>query len=339
MEKIFKNILISRTDNLGDSILTLPLVNETHKIFPDAKINILAKNYTRELYENLKFINKVFILPEKKNVFNLFQLIRELRKENIDLAILVYPRFIVALVLFFSKIKIRTGTGYRWYSFLLNHKNYEHRKYSTRHESEYNMNLLKYFSDKFEYEINFGLKTNIENKIKAKEVLSQFKLKEKKFVIIHPLSFGSSKKWPIENFMKLSDKILSETKFDVLFTGTLREEKIIKSKYKSGKINFISGLKIMDFAAVIEKSKSFISNSTGPLHLAAIVNTPVVSFFSPVQNTNPTRWEPITKRKKIFVANNDLCSLCNGGKCKSNLCMEAITVNSVFSAVLEVVRE
>ena len=78
-------------------------------------------------------------------------------------AIIVYPTFQTALIIFLSRIKNRIGTGYRWYSFLFNSKIYEHRKYAEKHELEYNVNLLKAFGINEEVSpenVNFDISIN-----------------------------------------------------------------------------------------------------------------------------------------------------------------------------------
>ena len=61
---------------------------------------------------------------------------------NFDVVMLFYPRPELAFALWLAKIPLRIGTGFRWYSFLLNKRIYEHRKDCRKHEAEYNLSLL-----------------------------------------------------------------------------------------------------------------------------------------------------------------------------------------------------
>ncbi len=58
-------------------------------------------------------------------------------------------------------------------------------------------------------------------------------------------------------------------------------------------------------AALISKAVLFIGNSTGPIHIAAAVDTYVVGLYSPVRVESPVRWGPLTDKKKIFVPQAD----------------------------------
>src|ERR1035437_769966 len=140
-----KNLLIVRTDRIGDVVLSLPLAELVKKLYPDCRITFLLKNYTKSLAEGHPFIDNILILNEKNNKISLLNNIRQIKKNSYDVAIVVYPTFITSLIIFLSGIHKRIGTGYRWYSILFNSNVYEHRKNALRHELEYNVNLLKYF--------------------------------------------------------------------------------------------------------------------------------------------------------------------------------------------------
>ena len=140
-----KNLLIVRTDRIGDVVLSLPLAELVKRHFPHCKVTYLLREYTKCLAQEHPFIDSILLLKESNGKVPIKDNYRELQKYNFDSCLIVYPTFQTALIAFLSRIKNRIGTGYRWYSFLLNHKIYEHRKYAERHELEYNVNLLKAF--------------------------------------------------------------------------------------------------------------------------------------------------------------------------------------------------
>jgi heptosyltransferase-3 len=102
--------------------------------------------------------------------------------------------------------------------------------------------------------------------------------------------------------------------------------------------SLVSTLKLKEFAALIQTAKLFIANSTGPLHIAAAVGTPVIGFFAPVRVMSPKRWGPLTDQKKIFVPDPAQCSRCKGDECQGNDCMEQITVEQVLEASLKLIH-
>jgi ADP-heptose:LPS heptosyltransferase len=89
---------------------------------------------------------------------------------------------------------------------------------------------------------------------------------------------------------------------------------------------------LKELAAFIGSARLFISNSTGPLHIAAAVGTPVIAFYPPIRECSQRRWGPLTEKKMLFTADNALCERCKGGPCQGNDCMDQITVDRVVQA-------
>ncbi len=157
-----KNILIVRTDRIGDLVLSLPLAGLIKKQYPNSKVSYLIRDYTKSIINNHPLIDEIIILKEVDGKINLFDNLKIIKRKNFDTSIVLNPTFISALILFLSGIKNRIGTGYRWYSFLFNQKVYEHRKYAEQHELEFNVNLLE--------------KLNIKNDISEKNVIYDLKI-------------------------------------------------------------------------------------------------------------------------------------------------------------------
>lgn len=85
-------------------------------------------------------------------------------------------------------------------------------------------------------------------------------------------------------------------------------------------------------AAFLGNAELFVSNSTGPLHIAAATGTPVIAFYPPILACSPRRWGPLSDRKAVFMADNVVCPRCKGGPCQGNDCMDQIKVGEVLNA-------
>ncbi len=73
MNNTVKNILIVRTDRIGDVVLSLPLADIIKKHYPDCKVSFLVRNYTKEILSNNPFIDEIIILKEENNKVNFFE--------------------------------------------------------------------------------------------------------------------------------------------------------------------------------------------------------------------------------------------------------------------------
>src|ERR1039457_4782644 len=222
-----KNLLIVRTDRIGDVILSLPLAELIKKHYPDCRVTYLLKDYTKSLAEGHPFIDDILILREKKNKISLIDNIKQIRKYSFDSAIVVYPTFITSLIIFLSRIHHRIGTGYRWYSILFNNKVFEHRKNALRHELEYNVNLLKYFGIEENVNhanVNFNLKISLKDDERVTTILKVKNINIKKLVIIiHPGSGGSAVDLPLKKFKELIEFIYHNLKAEIIISGSKSE--------------------------------------------------------------------------------------------------------------------
>ncbi|MEO8211349.1 MAG: glycosyltransferase family 9 protein [bacterium] len=293
-----KNILIARTDRLGDVILTLPLISAAKKIFNNSKVIFFVKKFTEELIKNYEGIEELIIEEDDSRFWYKFKLFRD---KKIDLVINVKPRFDLAILFFILRIKYRIGTGYRWYSFLYNYKVYEHRKTSDKHESDYNLNLLKYFFDEVNLEKEYHFKYSSDEKVKLLIKLRTHNLSlDEKFVIIHPGSGSSAKDLPFEKFTEFINEFMNAfSDYKIIFTG-LEYERILTDKIKTGvnkeyqnKLIEINGkLNLKELMILIDHSKLFISNSTGPIHIAGALNKNIIGFYPNEKPMNDARWGP-----------------------------------------------
>ncbi len=242
-----------------------------------------------------------------------------------DLAIAVHPSFSIAAGIWLGGVINRLGTGYRWYSFFFNLKHYEHRRESIKHETEYNLGLLE------ELDCKSSVKKMPHLVVSNDELESvKFKLEsegipaDKNFIVIHIPSMGSAKVWSDENFVKLIKMILNyENKaYNIILTGTKRDIPQVKSlekKAAESAVNYkrlftIFDLNLKELAALIKLSKIFIGNSSGPIHIAAAVDTFVIGLYSPVKEESPVRWGPLTEKKKVFVPDDNSGDVMNSIK-------------------------
>ncbi len=337
-----KNLLIVRTDRIGDVVLSLPLAGIVKKHYPECKITFLLRDYTKSLVENHPYIDEVIILHESNKKISLFSNIKVTAAKKFDSCVIVYPTFIAALIIFFSRIKTRIGTGYRWYSFLFNKKVYEHRKYAQKHELEYNINLLQHFGiyEKADYgSINFNIKINDGSLQKVKKLLIDYEIKPGvPLFIIHPGSGGSSINFPPEKFKELINLMDSKLNAQIIVTGSENEKDLCGRLIINEKIkNFAGLLDLSELIALISSCSIFISNSTGPIHIAAALGKYTIGFYPNLLACSAKRWGPYTEKRAIF-APDKTCSDCRREQCSSEDCMNTIKVTDVFVQIEKIYK-
>jgi heptosyltransferase III len=331
----FKNVLIVRTDRIGDVVLTLPMVPAIHSKFPGRRVSMLLRTYTRDLVEGFEGLETIISYDAKGELKGFFQLLGEVKAGRFDLVFAVHPTFRIALLMFLAGIPARVGTGYRWYSFLFNRRVFEHRKTAERHEAEYNLSLLRAVGCDIRSIPSITMPvTEAARDAAAREIQRLGLTTVRKLVILHPGSGGSARDWSPGNFGLLA-KELKNDGYDVVITGSADEQSLVSEVVRLSEGNALAAdgrLSLKELTAFIRQAQLFVSNSTGPLHIAASAGVPVIAFYPPMQACSPRRWGPLTDKKAVFVADNKICERCKGGACQGNDCMDQITVDHVVRA-------
>jgi lipopolysaccharide heptosyltransferase II len=334
-----KNILIVRTDRIGDLILTLPLAGLIKKQYPYSKVSFLVREYTKNLVSNHPFVDEVIVLKESNGNVPLFENVNIIKQKKFDTCIVVYPRFKISLIVFLSGIKNRIGTGYRWYSFLFNQKVYEHRKNAERHELEYNVNLLEKLGIKntiSEKNISYDLRvdeSSLQNVIKI--LIDEKYDLQKPIIIVHPGSGGSSMDLPVKKFTELVSK-LDEDNYQIILTGSKNEIELCEKIKSSSKVKNLAGrFNLDELTALISKSAMFISNSTGPIHIAAALGKYIVGFYPKIVSCSQERWGPYTNKKLVYEPQID-CKNCTREQCEKLNCMDSIDITKVYTDIKNV---
>lgn len=336
-----KNILIVRNDRIGDVVLSLPLAGLIKKHYPDCKVTFLLRNYTKDIAKDHPKIDDVIILKEDNGRIPIWKNVNQLKKGSFDTSIIVYPTFSTALIIFLARVKFRVGSGYRWYSFLFNKRVFEHRKYSEKHELEYNVNLLKVFGieENISTEnVPFDISINKTGMEKVNKTLADSGVEfEKKTIIVHPGSGGSAIDLPVEKFSQLVKNLSLLNDVNIIITGNEDEKNICNTiSANTNAIDLSGKFNLSEIICLISLSDIFISNSTGPIHIAAALGKFTVGFYPKIRACSPERWGPYTQKKVIFTPEIE-CNDCTREQCERLNCMNSIDIDNVIREVTKLV--
>jgi len=331
-----QTIIISRTDSIGDVMLTLPMAGVLKKMFPDVRILFLGRVYTKEVVACSEHVDAFLNWDEIEKLPEITQKVVAFKQWKADVILHVFPQAEIALLAKKAEIAIRIGTFGRFcHLTTCNKKVLFSRKKSSLHEAQLNLKLLKplgfnktpnmdYLSD------NMGF-TRIPN---ADKSFQKLLVKNKINLILHPKSKGSGREWGLANFEALI-KLLSEERYQLFISGTEEEGRLLRPYLPLDRKNVtdISGsMDLRTFVAFIARSDGLIAASTGPLHIAAALRKFALGIFSPIHPVHPGRWAPIGKNA-TYLVREEPCNDCrNGGICH---CIMEITPYQVKSKIEE----
>lgn len=331
LQQKFSNILISRTDSIGDVVLTLPLAGKLKEVFPGVKIGFLGKKYTAPVINACEFVDEFIEVEDflKNNP--------TICGEQVQCILHVYPEKKIAARAKYLHIPIRVGTRNRFYHWFTCNKLFSlSRKKSFRHEALLNLEFLKVFDvvpptstdQLYNY---FGL-----NKLETLSPEFSNLISASKFnIIIHPKSQGSAREWPLNYFSKLI-RLLDKEKFKIFISGTTVEGKFMHSfliKHKNDVTDITGKLSLVQFISFIHQCDGLVANSTGPLHLAAVLGKYAFGIYPSIWPMNPVRWAPVGPRARAFVMDKN-CDDCLKKPAKCH-CILELTPQMIADALSE----
>jgi ADP-heptose:LPS heptosyltransferase len=306
-----KNIIISRTDSIGDVVLTLPVATVLKRYFPEMQIAFMGRAYTRPVIEACKNVDQFIDVDDfmSKTVTVL--------GEKPEAIVHVLPMPSIAMRAKKLKIPLRIGTTNRIYHWITCNKLVKlSRKKSNLHEAQLNLKLLEPLGITRDFSLaevgnSFGLE-NIQ--VLPARFASLFE-KDKYNLILHPKSQGNGREWGLENFIKLTN-LLDLTKYKIFISGVKKERELLTPLFNVAgeKVTDITGLmNLNEFMSFIAASDGLVASGTGPIHLAAALGIDAFGIYPPIKPIHPGRWAPLGSKARVFVLNK-FCEDCKGNK-------------------------
>jgi ADP-heptose:LPS heptosyltransferase len=328
-----ETFLVFRTDKIGDLVLSLPVAEALKEARPGARVAFVVSPGTSEIARACPFIDDVIDFDEAhRSVPAILELARALKAAEARTAVFLRPTFAGALAARIARVPARVGTSYRYYSLLFNRRVREHRRQAERHEIDYNLGVLAAAVELKSRAYTPKMVVPAASRDYAARALAQMGLRRKSFVIIHPGSAGSARNLPAKSFARLADIVEGRLRIDTLVTAGPADAEAVREMTCSRKIRsrtLIGAPSLLDLAGVLAEACVFISGSTGPMHVAAAVGTPTISFFSPARTSSPRRWQPTGAIKHVIMPPVPECPRCVGSRCEYFDCMERIDVDQV----------
>ncbi|MFA5779805.1 MAG: lipopolysaccharide heptosyltransferase II [Elusimicrobiota bacterium] len=325
-------LLIIQTAFLGDVVLTIPLIQAAKK-YLKAQISVICIPSTKNILEGHPSIDEIIIFDKKnleKGFFPLIKFIKKLKEKKFNAVVIPHPSFKSGLISYLAAIPERIGFSNSAGRFFFTDKIFFDKN---KHQLERYLDLLKHFGVEAGEE-----KTEIHIDGKDEKFADDILPKDKIIFGINPGSVWATKRWPAEKYAELSDKISKELGGQIVIFGGSDDIKTaakVEKNMKQRAINIAGKTTIKQLAASIKRCRVFITNDSGPMHISALLNIPVVAIFGPT--VKQFGFFPYSK-KAIVVEKNVPCKPCSPhgpNKCPEKYfdCMNKITVGEVFDAV------
>ncbi|MCP3981751.1 MAG: glycosyltransferase family 9 protein [bacterium] len=287
-----QRILVVRHDALGDVILSLPALCALRTTYPEARTALMVAPPHVELGG---LLDGVDVLPSSDDRRELLERMRAFAP---DAVVCISRDVRHAWAAVRAGARFRVGPGHRYYSPLFARQVREHRRAGERHELEYALSFA-HRAGAVAGPAEFGLHVPAAESSKIETFLREHGI-DGSFVLMHPGSGGSCPRWPVEHFEDLAQRLAAAGVAVALSIGPADGE--LRNGFDGVPCRFEGGLGAL--AALSQRASLVVSNSTGPLHLAAALDTPTVALHAPWATCGVSRWGPYSGSGWAIVAHH-----------------------------------
>lgn len=339
-----KNILLKMPNWIGDLVMATPTIADVRKRFPDARITVMCQSNVAPLLKNDPSVNEVYSYKRPSGWIRRLEhsdVIQEIQRNNYDLGILFTHSFSSAWWLWRGGVKNLIGFSGNLRSWMLKKAVPFPAQMKTQHLVLTYKELLKPLGIPIS-NTPPALYISPEEEHAAKELLSLSGIPKGAIVVgMNPgAAYGSAKCWPPEQFTELSLKLLQHQNLYLLYIGdapgTPLVDSICDKLPKERVINLAGKTSLRELISIIQCCSVFLTNDSGPMHIASALNIPLVALFG---STDDTRTGPYGT-SGIVIHKHVACSPCYKRVCPIDFrCMTQITVNEVYYALLKFIEE
>lgn len=305
-----KRIIVSRTDKIGDLILSVPSFFMIKKMYPHAELVVLVRNYNYEIVKNLPYVDRIVKIDD----YTQSELLEKIAYFKADIFIALYNDKFISQLAKASKAPIKIGPLSKLYSFFTFNKGvWQKRSKSIKNEAEYNLDLIRKVDEK-RYDEVFEIDTKIylgeENKKAAETFFSTYGIKGE-ILVVNPFIGGSAKNIRDEEYVSLLQKLRDKNpqKSIIIVCHISEEERGLKlvEKIERDKVYlYANGGDLLNIAAIIDKGTVYLGASTGPTHIAGALQKRVVGIYPAKATQSTTRWGIFgNNRVKYLVPDKD----------------------------------
>ncbi len=335
--KRINKIMIIRADRIGDLILSTPSFAALRKRFPNAYISLIVRSYTKDLVFDNPMIDEVIAFDSDMPLLRKLRFLLSWRKEQYDLAVVLHSTIWWCLLAYLSSAPYRIVYEERGGGFLLTYPILPKQDNEVLHELDNTLDIVRIVgadvNDKHPYVCVTKQGESFAEAFFRDNGIGKFD----KIVAMHPGARQEYIRWRKEGFAALADMIIEKYSFKILFIGGESERDLVKDIYRLIKEKNYTvpaiDIELTELVSLIKRCVLFVGNSTGPMHIAAALQVPVIAIFGSVHPQDSyKKWGPWGEGH-VVVSKDFNCYDCHPSDCNTYDCMNLIEPEDVMKAV------
>lgn len=331
--------LVSRTDAIGDVVLTLPVAGWLKQQYPGCRVVLIGRAYTAAVAAACPWVDEFLNVDELGKLAAAAQ-VTHLKSYAATAILHVFPNKQLARLARQASIPVRIGTRNRLFHWLTcNRLVALSRRHSPLHEAQLNLQLLAPLGYKQPLELSavaplVRLQAAVSLRSELRQLLAARQPGQLN-VILHPRSRGSAREWGLAHFGQLA-KTLHVAGHRVFVSGTAAEG-VELAEWLRENADFLAAdltgqLELPEFIAFIAATDGLVAGSTGPLHLAAALGRHALGLYPPIKPMHPGRWGPLGPHAEYLVFDRPDCQDCRAQPTDCT-CIKAIEAAAVAAQV------
>jgi len=307
-----RRLLIVRPDRVGDVIISSSCLPAVREALPDTAIVYAARPVMEPLFRDHPALDGFLALPSPGTSFprRVLALRKQFAKGDFDTIVSLHPDPAVNLAAFLAGIPDRIAYDSGWTDWTLTKMVRDRRAAHQMREASYNFDLLRPLDIPAPPEEN--LRAAIVTPRGTRESLVQ-KLEEhvagrlKNYVCLHPTAFSPVARWPIAHYLELAQRLRTRHGAAIVLVGHQADDPAHR-EFRAGAheanlpfVDLTGKLDLAELAWLLRGALALVTRDTGPSHLAAAVDCPVVVLFGRVEAPyGPTRWAPLGHQVEVL---------------------------------------
>ena len=333
-----QRILVRGTNWIGDTVMSLAAFRELRRLYPEAHLAAYVKEWVAGVLREQGLVDEIITFGNKESGFG-----NRKKLTSFDTAVLFQNAFRAALLTKLAGIPERIGYNTDGRSILLTRRAEPRITKSGRHQVYYYLDLLYQtglsdtdYLNTPEFNPDISIIPTVCGLRKAGELLRKEGVLDDTtpLIGINPGAyFGPAKRWLTDRYGLLADKLASRQNASILVFGSLNELPVAEemaSFMKSRPVILTGKTDLETYIALISLSRVFVTNDSGPMHLAAALNVPQVAIFG---STNDSATGPFSSRATVIHKHVE-CSPCLLRECPIDMgCFTSIQAEEVLEAV------
>ncbi len=335
-----RNILIIRLRRIGDIVMTFPALSVLRDAYPEVRVTYVVESSYKDLVEGHPLVDKILVLPQSLKRREFFRFIRKIRKDKYDVVLDFHGGPKAFWMTLFSGAQLKVGYRVKYKNFIYDVKVPRGPKSGYIHSVANHVNIVKALGIQPLSIPRITFPHPVPEEVEPMEAfLRKNKVEKKSYCVIHIGAGNAFRFWGVKNLAALTEMLTDRAGVQIIFVGAAGDrstEEDLKKNAPPSVYSLVGRINLKQLYWIISQAALFIGPDSGPMHMAAATDTPIVAVFGPQLPAIFGPWRAMS----VILEQKLECRPCDQRKCRYGdfRCLLRTTPEDVYKASLPFLR-